>query len=87
MPLDNKYGRVELEHGEHIPDDEPGIWFRAKDRLLPALLRKYEELCAEAGSPPRHLNLIAETRGQIAEWQSENETKTPDSETSRAWRS
>lgn len=85
MPVDPKYGRVTLEHGSHIPDNEPVIVFRAKDKLLPQVLAHYHMLCMHAGSPMRHLRLVAEAFQRIKAWQSMYETKVPDSETSRAW--
>lgn len=84
MAKDLKYGNVTLEHGT-IGEDEPVVVFRAKDVLLPALLAHYARLCAQAGSPPRHLELIAETTGRVNQWQNNNDTKVPDSEASREW--
>lgn len=85
MAIDGKYGRVTLEHGGHIPDDEPVVVFRAKDKLLPQVLAHYHMLCMHAGSPMRHLRIISETFNRIKGWQSEHDTKVPDSETSKAW--
>lgn len=85
MAYDGKYGHVTLEHGDHIPDDEPVIVFRAKDKLLPQVLAYYHMLCMEAGSPMRHLRILAEAHQRITGWQADHQTKTPDSETSRAW--
>lgn len=85
MPVDPKYGRVSLEHGDHIPADEPVIVFRAKDKLLPQVLAHYHMLCMHAGSPMRHLRLVAEAFHKIKAWQAEHDTKAPDSETSRTW--
>lgn len=84
MAIDNKYGRVTLEHGD-IGEDEPVIVFRARDEALPALLYVYRQLCANAGSPERHLELVDETREKIVAWQRANGAKTPDSEASREW--
>lgn len=85
MPVDAKYGKVTLEHGDHIPDDEPVIVFRAKDKLLPQVLAHYLMLCLHAGSPNRHLRLVSDSYRRIKDWQETHATKTPDSETSRAW--
>lgn len=85
MPIDGKYGKVTLEHGGHIPDDEPVIVFRAKDKLLPGVLAHYHMLCMHAGSPMRHLRMVAEAFYRVKGWQQDHVTKTPDSETSRAW--
>ena len=85
MAIDLKYGHVTLEHGAHIPDDEPVVVFRAKHKLLPDLLIKYMVLCHQAGSPDRHLELIAATLDSVEEYQRQHPPVTPTSETSRAW--
>ncbi len=85
MPVDHKYGKVTLEHGQHIPNDEPVIVFRAKDATTPKLLAYYMLLCMKAGSPRRHLEIILDTAQMFQDWQETHETKVPDSETSRAW--
>lgn len=85
MAIDNKYGKVELEHGT-IGEDEPVVVFRATDKVLPLLLEVYHDLCQSFGSPQRHLDLIGETYEKIKTWQDENDTKVPNSEASREWR-
>jgi hypothetical protein len=85
LAIDGKYGHVTLEHGAHIPDDEPVIVFRAKDATTLRLLAYYMLLCIKAGSPRRHLNLILNTIETVRAWQEAYGTKVPDSETSRAW--
>ena len=86
MGYDGKYGKVTTEHGE-IPDDEPVIVFRARDGQVPAMLDRYLELCAAAGSPPRHLDLVHRSQAAITRWQHEHpdQVRVPDSERSRAW--
>ncbi len=78
MPFDLKYGRVTLEKGGHIGDDEPVVVFRAKDRTLPALLAAYRDLCAASGSPGTHLANIRVAREAVLEWQRNNSDKVPD---------
>lgn len=85
MPVDVKYGQVTMEHGDHIPADEPVFVFRAKDGTLPQVLRIYHTLCLAAGSPQRHLDWIMEAVQRVERWQRLHEVKVPDSETSRAW--
>lgn len=80
MAIDQKYGHVVLEHGT-IGDKEPVVVFRAKDRLLPAVLDFYLALCAREGSPQRHLDAILDAKGPIMDWQSENQPQTPQSAT------
>jgi hypothetical protein len=84
MAIDAKYGKVKLEHG-NIGEDEPVVVFRAKDKLLPKVLAYYAMVCIKAGSPKRHLDLIWDTLQKVHAWQDNNQTKTPDSETSRTW--
>lgn len=86
MGYDRKYGRVTTEHGD-IPDDEPVIVFRARDRLTPKLLAYYLLLCSKAGTPRRHLELILDSNDLFRTWQEANpdRVRMPDSERSRAW--
>lgn len=86
MGFDGKYGKVTTEYGD-IPDDEPVIVFRARDLQLVPALDAYVALCAAAGSPQRHLNLVQETRERVRAWQQEHKdrTRVPDSERSREW--
>lgn len=79
MAIDGKYGRVTIEHGS-IGEDEPVVVFRAQDILLADLLGEYYELCAEARSPQRHLDLIVATRDKIEAWQAEHHTQVPRSD-------
>lgn len=86
MGFDGKYGQVTTEHGD-IPDDEPVIVFRARDRQLPTTLQAYWELCEASGSPQRHLGLISDTIVRVRAWQREHpdQVRQPDSERSRGW--
>jgi hypothetical protein len=86
MGYDRKYGKVTTEHGE-IPDDEPVIVFRARDRLTCPLLSAYYELCRKAGSLQRHLEITEANYATFADWQEghPDQVRTPDSERSRAW--
>lgn len=79
MGVDTKYGRVTTERGT-IGEDEPVVVFRAHDALLPNLLADYHLMCADAGSPSHHLELILDTREQVVAWQKENHTQTPRSD-------
>lgn len=79
MAIDNKYGRVILEHGD-IGEDEPVFVFRAKDILLPRLLAHYSLLCVVAGSPTQHINCINASIRQICDWQENNKASVPTSD-------
>lgn len=78
MPIDTKYGRVDVENGT-IGQDEAVVVFRGQDRLLPQVLDFYHDLCAREGSPEHHLAAIVEARGHVERWQADNATKTPES--------
>jgi hypothetical protein len=88
MGYDRKYGKVTTEHGD-IPDDEPVIVFRARDKMVPAMLHFYMEMCESNGSPARHIDLIEGTKRQIVQWQLDHraQVRQPDSERSRGWMS
>lgn len=86
MGYDRKYGKVTTEHG-NIPDDEPVIVFRARDKMVPAMLRFYMEMCEANGSPARHIDLVQGASRQIVQWQLDHkdQVRQPDSERSREW--
>lgn len=79
MAIDNKYGRVTLEHGT-IGDDEPVVVFRAQDVLLPDVLKVYRVLCKIAGSPLHHLDAIHAAAEQVRAWQANHHHRVPNSD-------
>ena len=81
--IDGKYktdGAVTKNDGTPIPDDEPLILFRGQDKLLPGLLKHYNQLCAQAGSPQTQIQAIEERIKAIEKWQTEHpeRVKAPD---------
>lgn len=86
MGFDHKYGQIVTEFGD-IPPDEPVVVLRGRDLIVPTVLAYYGMQCLEAGSPMRHLRLIAESYQLIRQWQQDHpaDTKIPDSERSREW--
>ena len=81
--IDGKYvttGELTKVDGTPIPEDEPLILFRGKDKLLPGLLDHYAKLCREAGSPPQQYQGISQKADEIRRWQSNNQerVKVPD---------
>lgn len=80
MGADGKYGRVTTEHGT-IPDDEPVIVFRARDRLTPEVIEHYAQLCGQAGSPDFHVSRVLSAARSFRQWQQEHpdQVRTPDS--------
>jgi hypothetical protein len=76
MAIDLKYGHIPVAG---VGDDEPVFVVRAQDVLSPRLLRIYRELCAVAGSPPRHLDGIGESVTAFESWQAGHHTQTPQS--------
>ncbi len=67
-------------HDFHFGADEPVVVFRAQDQLRPKLLTSYHNLCAQGGSPAKHLNLIFDARDKVAAWQEDHFTKVPSSD-------
>jgi hypothetical protein len=51
--------------------------FRAKDEPLPAPLDAYAQICAAAGSPTRHLKILAESLANIVAGSRELDEDTP----------
>lgn len=86
MGYDGKYGTVTTEFGD-IPDDEPVIVFRARDKITLSLIKWYRYRCVQSGSPDRHLGIIDATAERFRNWQEANPGKVryPDSERSRDW--
>lgn len=78
MAIDLKYGRIILENGRHIPEDELVVVFRSQDVLLPKVLDFYLVQCTQAGSPPEHIALVERALDEVKNWQSVNPTKVPD---------
>lgn len=79
MAIDPKYGRVTLEKGK-IGEDEPVVVFRAQDVMLPQLLSYYNMLCQGASSPQHHIEGILKAQQIVVDWQTENPTKIPTSD-------
>lgn len=81
--IDGKYqtsGDITKLDGTPVPQDEPLILFRGKDKLLPRLLEMYKQLCQDGGSPQNHLDLLQQRIDEIKEWQDSNldKVKIPD---------
>jgi hypothetical protein len=86
MGYDRKYGEVITAHGS-IPEDEPVVVFRGRDRILPALMNIYIELCDVAGSPQYHIDQATLTYEMVTAWQHDHPelVVTPTSERAREW--
>lgn len=81
--IDGKYktdGVITKIDGTPLPDDEPLILFRGQDKLLPELLKHYNQLCVQAGSPPTQTQAVEERIKAIEQWQAEHpeRVKVPD---------
>ena len=81
--IDGKYktdGNVTKLDGTPIPDDEPLVLFRAKDKLLPQLLGDYKKLCQHAGCPDQQVATITPLIQQVKDWQAthQDKVKLPD---------
>lgn len=81
--IDAKYktsGDLTKMDGTPIPEDEPLILFRGKDKLLPDLLENYKKLCQDAGSPAGQIDLIRAKIDEVVAWQAAHgdNVKVPD---------
>lgn len=79
MAYDLKYGDVRVERGD-IREDELVVVFRARDALLPGLLKVYRLLCEVAGSPEHHLEGIHDAAMAVRNWQAVHGSRTPTSD-------
>ena len=78
--IDSKYkidanGNLVKMDGTPIPDDEPLILFRAKDKLTPQLIENYKKLCQEADCPPQQVSSLDQLIQQFKDWQAANPDK------------
>jgi hypothetical protein len=58
---DEKFGRcliVKTSNGDVVPDDEPLILFRARDRLAVRVLEFYRQISLEDGCNDFHFDLL-----------------------------
>lgn len=81
--IDGKYktdGNITKLNGTPIPDDEPLVLFRAKDKLLPQLLEDYKKLCQDAGCQPQQVETLGPLIQVTKDWQAANpdKVKLPD---------
>ena len=81
--IDGKYktdGNITKLDGTPIPDDEPLVLFRAKDKLLPQLLEEYKKLCQDAGCQSQQVETLGPLTQQVRDWQVANpdKVKLPD---------
>jgi len=81
--IDGKYqisGDITKIDGTPIPEHEPLILFRGKDKLLLPLLEKYVELCRHAGSPEAQIVSLEQRINEIKDWQAthHDRLKVPD---------
>ncbi len=76
--IDGKYktdGNITKIDGTPIPDDEPLVLFRAKDKLLPQVLENYKKLCQDAGCQPQQVETLSPLIQQVKDWQTANQDK------------
>jgi hypothetical protein len=77
--IDTKYqtsGDISKLDGTPIPNDEPLILFRGRDRLVLPMLEHYLELRLKAGTSDKNLGLLREQMRVIKDWQQGNTDRT-----------
>lgn len=62
---------------EEIPEDEPTILFRGRDRLALSMLRFYRGLCADDGATDYQLESVDEMILRFEQYSDTNPTKQP----------
>ena len=61
--------------------EENAVVFCAKDKAVPSMLTAYIKECEKIGCGDEHLEAIRLMRGRIIQYQIENESRIPDTET------
>jgi hypothetical protein len=76
MARENKYGDIAIAG---IPDTEPIIIFRAKDKLAPFVIDHYQQLAEDRGLAD-HAAAVAAVAREFRDWQARNAdlVKLPD---------
>ena len=76
--IDGKYktdGDITKLDGTPVPDDEPLVLFRAKDKLLPQVLAAYQKLCQDTGCQAQQVDSLGPLIQQVKDWQAANQDK------------
>lgn len=82
--IDGKYAVsgpiMNVRKGEVIPEDEPLVLMRGRDRLVPTALDHYWMLRQQAGAETGAQNRLAQTIIEMRQWQDANpgRTRLPD---------
>lgn len=63
--------------GEQIPEEEPVILYRARDRLALPMLRYYRQLCVEDGATAYQLESMDRMIEKFEKYSADNPTKQP----------
>jgi hypothetical protein len=70
---------------EEIPDAEPVILFRARDRLALPMLEFYRSLCADDGATDYQLQSMDRMIEKFEKYAAENPTKQPGITQGKVW--
>lgn len=68
-------GELQKLDGTAIPEDEPLIMFRGKDKLLPQMLRYYNQISRDAGATEPQLTTVQAKIREVEQWQAANPAK------------
>lgn len=66
---------IKTTNGQAIPDDEPIILFRGRDKLALPMLNHYRMLCANDGATDYQLASMDTMINEFREWWNRNPTK------------
>lgn len=68
---------IKTSTGEAVPDNEPCIIYRGRDRLALPMMRFYRQLCVEDGATDYQLESMDRMIEKFEKFASENNTKQP----------
>lgn len=76
---------IKTATGEEIPENEPVILYRRRDRLALPMLRFYRQLCVDDGATDYQLESMDRMIKRFENYAKENPTKQPGITRGKAW--
>lgn len=76
---------VKTSTGEVVPENEPLILFRGRDRLALPFLRQYRQACIDDGCTPEQIAGMDEVIHQFITYAATNPTKQPGYTRGKPW--
>lgn len=76
---------IKTATGEEVPENEPVILYRGRDRLALPMMRFYRELCVKDGATDYQLESMDRMIARFEKFAKENPTKQPGITEGKPW--